>query len=88
MRRQNPFVLKDKIGVKMRKVLWLIPFICSVAYSQNEAKRICYDVNEYTDKKTVGSVPVSLSEDRREYRHSQDVCGVRDRGEKWKNYAF
>ena len=43
----------------MRKVLWLIPFVCSVAYSQNDSnsqnysKRICYDVDEITDKKEV-----------------------------------
>ena len=39
--------------MKIRKVLWLIPFVCSVAYSQNYSKRICYYVDEFTDKKEV-----------------------------------
>ena len=53
----------------MKKVLWLISFICSVAYSQkdansqSESKRVYIRVDKYTDKKTVKSIPVSFSED-------------------------
>ena len=50
-------VLKD---VKIRKVLWLIPFVCSVAYSQSESKRICYLVDEFTDEKEVMCAEVVL----------------------------